>query len=306
MAPRLDRFAHYIASLGQGLATPVALFMQLFWALYCISIGRQSRRREFRADTLGGEITSPTDMERALIKVCSYCDYCGSTESSVIKQDRVNPELQLQQRLANGYPAFLQAFTADEKAASSEMPHPVDTHPPLNARLENLGIHPSAALADPDLHQPVTTSWCDTIPAAREIEDRLWAERENFLQDVHAEELAWRLLPSGEEEEAWVTARFPELVFTKADGSAITINYRGIQVPGYADLIGFETLGEMTLADTVTLKKQLTLAHRPVSATKGIKTICIPTEFKGDGLVLDVLNRYYARHQHSRVVNKAD
>jgi Zn-dependent protease with chaperone function len=144
IGPLMTKFENMLNTLYDGLALPVGMFMAMFWKLYMLSAGKLSREREFRADHIGGEVTEPSNMGRALIKVCSYCEYRGKVESALFEEKKVDKELRLAEKLQTGYSSFLQSFLGDSKSVYSDIPHPFDSHPP--------GLKPqhSAARSRPD------------------------------------------------------------------------------------------------------------------------------------------------------------
>src|SRR5690606_26876528 len=79
ISPLLMRFQNYLEGLYAGVvARPVFYFAVLFRALYEISLGKLSREREFRADRLAAERTSPQDMAHALLRITAYSQYRAS------------------------------------------------------------------------------------------------------------------------------------------------------------------------------------------------------------------------------------
>ena len=296
IGPLMGRFQIYLGALLVGLALPVGLFMLMFWKLYLFSVGKLSREREFRADSVGAEVTSPSAMQRALIKICGYCDYRAKTESAIVEQNRVAPELHLAETLEQGYAGFLKNFTADEKAAFSEVPHPFDSHPPLNLRLEKLGSQTTTALGDSALHAPVETSWHAAIPTAGEIEREMWDAREKFIQDFHSQDLVWRLIPNGPEEQAIVEAQFPKRTFRDKKGNEATMEFDKLMLSTWPEPIQFSRIDSAQLEDAFG-GKQLTLVTRKPDGGK-MKVKFIPSKFTGDaGDLLTQFQHYYGRHK---------
>ncbi|MEM9409721.1 MAG: M48 family metallopeptidase, partial [Planctomycetota bacterium] len=60
ISPLLTRYGNYLVALYEGgITLPVFYFMNCFRSLFELSLGKRNREREFRADRLAGEITSP-------------------------------------------------------------------------------------------------------------------------------------------------------------------------------------------------------------------------------------------------------
>ena len=301
IGPLMGRFQLYLGALGQGLAIAVGHFMLMFWKLYLLSIGKLSREREFRADSVGAQVTSPSAMQRALIKICGYCDYRGKTESSIIEKNRLTPELHLAETLENGYAGFLKAFTADDSAAFSEVPHPFDSHPPLNLRLESLGTRTADALRDEALHASVEGSWHAAIPAAAEMERGMWDEREKLIQNFHGQDLAWRLKPRGPEEQAIVEAQFPRRTFRNKEGQEATLEFDKLLINSWPAPILFSAIESASLDDEMLGAKRLTLVSRNPDGSK-LKVKFHPMKFTGEsGDLLTHFQHYYSRHKTAEI-----
>ena len=271
--------------------------MLMFWKLYQLSIRRLSRAREFRADRVGAELVSKDASKRALVKITSYCEYRAETESSILKQQRVDPTLNLAGRLEEGYPAFLSSFASSSEAVNERVPHPFDTHPTLHNRLEELGFEAHEALRDERMQQPVTDSWYTDIITAPELEGRMWGEQQERLKAFHAEELAWRLLPADEEETRIVTVRFPHVVLRDKKGREASVDFDRVQMPDWDGPILFKRVLKLEVKDGWG-GKRLTITHHTADSPKKIRTRCKPVAFKGEkGDLLGVFGQYYSRHK---------
>ncbi len=78
IAPLLSRYDHYLQALHGGAVTlPVFYFMRCFRVLYELSLSRQSRQREFRADRISVETTSARAVAGALLRTAAYSRYRG-------------------------------------------------------------------------------------------------------------------------------------------------------------------------------------------------------------------------------------
>lgn len=299
IAPLLGRFGLYLQMLSTGAAVPVARFLSIFWDLYMLSIRKLSRKREFRADTIGSSLTTPAAMTRALIKVSGYCEYRAKTENQIIEHNRLHTELRLAEKLSAGFPGFLTAFISNENAAFAELPHPFDTHPSLNQRLGNLDVNPTLALKEEALRSPVASTWQDVIPTAQALEEAMWSEREQLIQSFHSQDLAWRLLPGGAEEEALVLTHFPKMIFLKKDGAEATLEYDRIHLPNWDAPLLFKHIEGASLETELT-KQRLTLSSRSGEKAKVLILKCHPTDFvHADGNLLVMFERYYGRHKHA-------
>lgn len=304
ISPLTGKFVLYFQTLGNGLSLLVAHFMLFFWKLYSLSIHKLGREREFRADRIGAELVSADAMKRALVKITCYCEYRSETESSILREQRVNPGLDLAGRLEGGYAGFLSSFATKPSAENERVPHPFDTHPTLHNRLAQLGFEAAPALRDAQIQQPVADSWYSAILTAPAMEQRMWTERQTMLQSVHEQELAWRLLPVGEEETAHVVKHFPHAVFLHKDGSDATLNFDRLQLPKWDGPILFKDITHLAMKNTW-LGRRLTITHRPEGAPKPVKTKAYLMRFKGEkGHLLDGFSMYYNRHKTAEAASR--
>lgn len=305
ISPLLQKMAQYLNALyAGGLSRPVFHFMHFFWKLYQLSLGRMSRLREFRADGIGARESSPGALARALVKVGAYCRYRGKTENEILAQREVASKLELAERLDRGFPAFLTGFTSGGEAAQVETPHPFDTHPPLERRMEALGLQPAEVLRDPAVQEPVSRSWRDAVLNADAIEARLWDQQEQAMQKYHEKKLAWTLMPRNETDLALVLKHFPDLSFQNGKGETARLTHAGLQLSSWPRPIPFTAFVSLELKESFGTKI-LTLSHRTPDSPKVQKVKFNPATFKSpQGDLLAALGTYYGRHQ-TAVANQA-
>jgi Zn-dependent protease with chaperone function len=299
IAPLTAKFILYLQTLANGLSMIVAHFMHFFWKLYSLSIRRLSRAREFRADWIGAKLVSPEAAKRALIKVTGYCEYRAKTERAVLEKQKLDTELNLARLLDDGYPTFMTAFTSQDSAIDQKIPHPFDSHPPLYNRLERLGFDARAALLDAGLHEPVQDSWHQAIATATALEEKMWAGRQEKIQSVHGQALAWRLLPRNEEETAIVLEHFPRAAFRKKSGAEVTLEYDRISMSEWKAPILFREMTHASVENTLTSKRLLIVSRR-AGEKKLTKTKFYPSQFKSEkGDLLMLFRQYYGRHKNA-------
>jgi hypothetical protein len=297
VSPLMEKFALYLQALSSGMSIIIAHFMHVFWKLYGLSLRRLSRAREFRADRIGADLVSADAMKRALIKITCYCEYRAKTEEGIFEQQRLDRDLNLPMQLEQGYPAFLSGFAEKGESAEERVPHPFDTHPTLNNRLAELGFEAHSALHDPEIQQPAASSWYHAIGNAREVELRLWSQRQEALQSLHSVSLAWRLMPTDDDAASVVAEHFPQVVFRKKDGTQATLAFDRIQLPGVSAPIFFKDIERVMLRDSWR-KNRLTMFHKQEGKSKIVTTRFYPTLFKGEkGDLLAAFSVYFSRHK---------
>ncbi|HTG44727.1 MAG TPA: M48 family metallopeptidase, partial [Verrucomicrobiae bacterium] len=217
VAPLLGKYAHYLEALAQGgISLPIFYFMFLFWNGYQITLSKLSREREFRADKIGAELTSPRDIAQALVKITAYCRYRAKVQEELFEKEKNVQTMDVHQRIEIGFPAFMSACATGSELAEADTPHPFDSHPPLARRLENLGLDAQTVLKSHDTLPVVTDSWFSTIEDAAEIEAEQWKAFEESFHKAHQEKLAWTFKGETATEISHVTKFFPEVNFTSS------------------------------------------------------------------------------------------
>lgn len=161
-------------------------FMEQF-ALVERAIGRD---REFEADRAGASVATPADLAAALVKVHAYADCWDDVQEHAIDALRAGtPPANVSVAFAD---AVKSASTPEvlTRLPEDALPHPTDTHPPLQARLDSLAV-PLASVRDASLDVP-------PAHAATTVFDDLEA-RERSLSARHLELLApYAALPPAE------------------------------------------------------------------------------------------------------------
>ncbi|CAE7525980.1 unnamed protein product, partial [Symbiodinium sp. CCMP2456] len=139
ISPLLSRYGHYLQGLYEGgLSLPVFYYAVMFRALYELSLGSLSRKREFRADRLASEQTSPESMAHALLRITAYSQYRNELEQEIFDAEQAHEEINLSERIEGGFANFASAFVDKRDVGELATVHPFDTHPPLQQRLEEL------------------------------------------------------------------------------------------------------------------------------------------------------------------------
>ncbi len=192
-------------------------FLSFFGRCFAETEQRASRSRELLADQQGGALVSPRTLVRALVKLQASVE--ALSRELVSPADREAP-LPLDQALA----ATVREKLVHDSAFWSELlekqlPHPLDSHPPLHERVEALGERLTPEGAQAIAAQPTGSAY-DAWFAGR---DDLFSEMTNqaraevskiqaraqivnadyrteagkTLLDRHFPEITWRNAPSG-------------------------------------------------------------------------------------------------------------
>jgi Zn-dependent protease with chaperone function len=220
-SPMLARFRHYLHALYQGgLSYPIFAFMLLYWSLLQLALSKSSREREFRADRLAADATSPASMANALCKVGAYSSYRARVESSLFNRDKALGSVDIATSVATGFMDYARGPNLVSDLSARSFPHPFDSHPALGARMQAVGVTIGNAAVANAVTATAADTWFNEIGGAEEIEAKLWRAYEARFQAAHEESLAYRYLPSTPEERAHVERYFPTVELAPKDGGA--------------------------------------------------------------------------------------
>jgi Zn-dependent protease with chaperone function len=297
-SPLLERYFHYLGALYQGgISRPIFYFMFFFWNLYHLVLNKIRREREFRADRIGGEMTSPRDISQALLKTTAYSRYRHKVQAGLFEKDENVETMDVFRRIETGFPAFLSACASGTELAEAHTPHPFDSHPPLAARIQSLGLEAPAILKEPTPLATASDSWFSAIENAAEIEAAQWKEFEEGFQKAHQEDLAWRFKPEGDVEIRHVIQFFPELEFRTDKGLVATLDYEKLRLSDWDSPVYFTTILSCRLDEQLG-------RHRLVIEFKLKKKEKCKVSYKalkrdGDDF-LRTFQKYYARHMTAK------
>jgi Zn-dependent protease with chaperone function len=297
LAPMLARFGHYLRALHEGVLTrPIFHFMLAYRGVFELSLGRSRRASELAADRLAAGVTSGQDIARSLVKVGAYASFRERVESRLFDERSRVETVALAQRVALGFAEYASSEAVHGDLHGAVTPHPFDSHPPLKARLENVG----ATLEPEDvvrvLLAPTGSSWVSAILEAEAIEARLWGAYEARFQEAHDVALAYRYVPSTDEERRHVEAHFPPLTFEgKEPGQEVRLDYAQVSCEEWEEPL---PLGEVASAatDDRMFKKYLDLTLKGGGVFKGKRSICLSKLQDADGL-LNAFAHYLGRHR---------
>ncbi|HEX5109625.1 MAG TPA: M48 family metallopeptidase [Vicinamibacterales bacterium] len=293
MSPMLSRYGEYLGALYQGgLSRPIFYFMLFFWALFQLSISRMSRLREFRADRIAADRTSPADMARALLKVVAYSSYRSRIERELFSENSRQEQLGIAGRVSAGFASYVSSATLGQDLGQTAFPHPFDSHPSLSARASALGAQIPEGDYGRVLLTAVQESWLADIADAEQIEQKMWKAYEDRFSAAHEESLAWRYRPDTREERVIVEKYFPsQKRVTKKSDATLVIDFEQISFSDWEAPVPY---GEIKSCETresfgrymLTLK--LHTARSKVEFNTG--------RFGDRNEVVACFQRYYARH----------
>ncbi|RKG81692.1 peptidase M48, partial [Corallococcus exercitus] len=171
-----------------------------------------------------------------------------------------------------------------------------DSHPPLSARMENVGVRLKPADMAQVLLEPVTSSWADAILEAEAIEARMWGAYEARFAQAHDLALAYRYEPSTDAERQHVEKHFPPLVFEgKESGFEVRMNYAEVSCTDWEQPVPFDRVATAATADRM-FKKYLDLKVTGESRFKNGRSLCL-SKLKDPDAALAAFGNYLGRHR---------
>jgi Zn-dependent protease with chaperone function len=297
ISPLMRRYNAYLKALYEGgVSRPIFYFMAFFWSLYQISLSRLSRQREFRADMIAAEQTSPQDFAHSLVKVSAYSQYRNQVENEIFKEEKVLESVGLLGRITEGFGHFLGRQVKVEELEGNGIVHPFDSHPPLSHRLEALNHQLPQVLgrASVDID---AGSWFHEIESAEELEKAQWDEYEENFRAFHEESLAYRLLPTNDEARAIIEKLFPPEMLPGKKGDTFSVDIDKVHYSQWEGPIRFE---EIVKCDTDEHKTVLTIHYIREPDTKKKKE---KVKFKGvDGAPYEVFASYFSRYSTAKEI----
>jgi Zn-dependent protease with chaperone function len=297
LAPMLAQFGEYLGALQQGLLTlPIFHFMMAYRGVFELSLGRSRRESELAADRLAASVTSGRDIARSLVKVGAYASFRDRVEADLFSRGEQQQTLGIAQRVALGFAEYASSESVHGDLNGTVTPHPFDSHPPLAARLQNVGEALSQADLVQVLLEPSTSSWSSAILEAEALEARLWGAYEARFAQAHDLALAYRYVPSNEAERQHVEKYFPPLTFEgKEAGLRVSLDFAQVSCTEWEEPLRFEHVQSASTEERL-FKKYLDLQLTGGGLFKGKRSICLSKLQDADGL-LNAFGQYLGRHK---------
>lgn len=300
--PLLVRYDRYLQALHEDLFSfPVFNLMLCFRGLFQLSLGKVSREREFRADRIAAQTTSPSSVAGALLRIVAYSKYRQAIEEKLFDQEQVLETANVSEQIEKGFQQFAASFLSDPGVGELQTQHPFDTHPPLSQRLAAVGVDFESTDAKRLLETPADGVWHCRIANASELERCQWEDFEAKFREYHEATLPYRLLPQSEQERAIVEKAFPQIHFDGGD-SSLAINCEMMTYDGWSQPLCFRDVASFTLHENSRL--QITYDRDEI----GSEWINLAAFGDQQQAVLDAALRYHTRfataaeHQRGRQV----
>jgi Zn-dependent protease with chaperone function len=302
LGPKLKHYGAFTEQMRKGLTTFVVWhLLHLYRLIFELALQRASREREFAADYAAAVLTSPDAVVRALIKITAYSRYRDRVQDALFGHGQQHTaELGIAQRVEGGLSAFAQSAEFVEAMRAADVPHPFDSHPPLQQRMQNVGFSVAESqLAQVACHTPIAP-WTRDIRDVETLEQGQWRRFERDFSMAHDEALAYRYEPRGEQELAHVLRYFPPLAFNLAKNKAVVVSHAGIQLPGLSEVVSWDRVQRIRYSDNA-FGDRIVIEHAEKGWLGTKKTKARLRFAKGDrARFKQALNRYWHRHRVMR------
>jgi hypothetical protein len=294
-APLRARYQTSLSALADGGFTlPIAWPMATFRALLDLAAARQSREREFRADAVAAGVTSPEEIARALIKTGVWSRFRARVESELFEREELLTDVGILQRMRSQFASYA---SSSEIFAGGAIPHPFDSHPSTEERIDRVG----AVVDAPAVARALLSgggSWIDGCDRADEIERRMWTAFEKAFVADHEAHLAMCYLPVGDAEREVVRRHFPDTVLEMTDGEPMTVDFRGVTWSGWPTPIQFDQLADVTVVDRW-LGRTLEFEPVPGADWQGTRAVKISAFRDPEASVVGLIGSYWQRRRHA-------
>lgn len=249
ISPQLIRYASYLAALEEGgITLPIFYFMLCFRMMFELSLNKLSRAREYRADRIASEVTSPQAVAGALLRIIAYSEYRNSVQNELFSQDEALEVVNIAERIEDGFHDYQSTFLSRADVWDLTSSHPFDSHPALADRLESVGVQPDSVETRRFLDHSGDGLWVRHIANGVETERQQWTEFEDEFRKFHLETLPWRFIPETEEEREIVVEAFPEVRFEGKDGEVI-VDYEQVDCVGWSEPVLFSEIRSLHIDD---------------------------------------------------------
>lgn len=283
IAPLLSRYDQYLHALAEGLITlPIYWFMLCFRMLFELNLRAMSREREFRADRIAADTTSPEAMAGALLRIAAYARYRSGIEQDLLDQQEAMERADIHSAIETGFGEYAVAFQPAELGETTTA-HPFDTHPQMAQRLDAIGLPLSDQTRDLLAREP-DGRWFTRIPDADTLERTQWEDYEQRFRDYHEEVLAWRYLPANETETALVLKFFPERTFSGSD--PLTMTFDHLKCVTWSNPVPWTAIEKLQVTEENSLL---------ITWTHGIHTVPLGDYGAARDELLGELERYFQR-----------
>ena len=302
-----QRFLAYMARMSESVNLGVGYCMNAFHALFEGAIGHHSRQAEFAADSLAAGLVGEKPAGMALLKFVAYTSYRTQTEQDLLDAMDQDQDLHIEQRVRQGFLAFLSAPQTRESMLGQSAPHPFDSHPPLRERLVQMGVDPNlpGVFESPDWGEVPERTWWHEIQDVQEVEAALWKEYEDAFRSEHELLIAYRLMPSSSEDLAKLEVHFPSQTFVakKEKHPDLVLNWEGIAYQGGPNIM-FDTIKKIKRQNSNFQGQMLVLKLQNGKKEKVfLKRLALP-----EMIFIAEFVRYWERYQvaHSYLAENAE
>jgi hypothetical protein len=297
LGPAVQHYDQYCDAMRNSGATIVVWpLLALYRVMFELALARSRREREFRADGIAAKLVSPQAIGKSLVKVAAYSIYRNKVERDLFEHKAEHTgALGIASAIDRGLGAYVQSPAFMEQISTVHVPHPFDSHPPLDERMKAVG----ATLSAPDYSaiagEIPASSWAGEIMTADAIEGRLWSAFDQAFAAQHERTLAYRYQPATEAEAALVLKYFPTREFALKNNAMIEVSYAGIRSSATGAVFPWAAVTDMSYKDS-SFGDSLSVSVSDAGGRRK-ETIKLPKIGTSKGELQAVLGAYWQRHK---------
>jgi Zn-dependent protease with chaperone function len=306
LGPKLQQFDHYTAQMRRGGLTVVAHYLlRLYRMIFQFALSRASREREYAADRTAAQLVSPQGIVRSLVKIAAYARYRNHVENELFSHDqRHGGSLGIAGFVAEGLHPYATSAAFVDAMKTAGVPHPYDSHPPLEERMRNVGHAVPAGEYGAIVTAVPQASWADEILTAHAIEQRLWTDYEQRFAAAHERSLAYRYEPATDEERALVLKYFPGVLFDLGKERTFEVHYTGMRTSDGIE-VPWEAVKGLTYKDGSFGDALVVTHHEKGMLGAKSTTLKLRGIGKQKAALKEAVGQYWHRHQVMRANQSA-
>ncbi|MCX6119746.1 MAG: M48 family metalloprotease, partial [Proteobacteria bacterium] len=301
-SPLLHKVEMLLETLySNAITRPIFYFMNLYVHLFQLSMSDLKRQREFRADKIASQVTSPNDMAKSLIKVIGFSDFRSQFERKLFGAKEEITHDKLFDSLRKSFAENISAETGKD-IFNHSVTHPFDSHPSFVDRMKALNIQITVDEIPDILKSNVLANWYDEIANAESIESKLMEEYERRFKADHEINLAYTYLPANDHEKLIVERYFPELIFAGSGSHRLKINYEFIHYNGWKEPVLLSNIQAISHSDQWFMDKLFLEQFDSIPKKQRVQAIKINKFSKQKAEIISKISLYHQRCYYAKSI----
>lgn len=193
-------------------ARPSFELLNFFVGSFEETVQNASRQRELLADQVGATLTSPQTQARALVRYHIVLEAFERGVMENLRQQAPNPlDIPVQSVIQN---QLLHETKFWSQLFEQKLPHPLDSHPSLQVRLDGLGQHIDIAAAQKLAMEEPDSAYAHWLPNQEHLFAEATQQAKEALGKVHVQNKVIKADLTTDEGREMLTHHFPTVSWT--------------------------------------------------------------------------------------------